>query len=234
MKRSLNLIAAGVLVSLFVACKPQERPVVQRVVQSIDDRDSDEPSVISTEVAIVKTVYGEMVLEFWPDVAPKTVANFIKLAKAKFYDGTAFHRVVKGFMIQGGCPNTRESPLESPWGAGGPGYTIGPEFGDRKHLRGVVSMGLRPGDVNSAGSQFFICLDEKESLDGSYTAFGRLIRGDDVLEALGAAPTKAASGGEDEKSFPIERLGVETIRIVPRDTLTENSTANINPHPKEP
>src|SRR3954464_5366661 len=96
--------------------------------------------VNTNEVAVIKTAYGDMVIEFWPDVAPKTVENFKSLAKKGFYDGTAFHRIVKGFMIQGGDPLTKDPSKEDRWGTGGPGYSIDAEFNDRPHVRGVLSM----------------------------------------------------------------------------------------------
>ena len=130
------------------------------------------------EVAIINTTKGEMAIEFWPDVAPETVANFIKLARSGFYDGTAFHRIVKGFMIQGGDPLSKTDDPHV--GTGGPGYQIKAEFSDRPHVRGVISM-ARSQDPDSAGSQFFICLAKANFLDRQYTAFGSLIRGDDVL-----------------------------------------------------
>src|SRR3954471_20886894 len=102
-----------------------------------------------SEVAVITTTEGEMVVEFWPDVAPKTVENFKKLANEKFYDGTAFHRVIKGFMIQGGCPNTRKGESGMP-GTGGPGYKVKAEFNKKSHKRGVISM-ARSSDPNSAG-----------------------------------------------------------------------------------
>jgi peptidyl-prolyl cis-trans isomerase B (cyclophilin B) len=167
----------------------------------------------SPEVAVIKTVGGEMVVEFWPDVAPKTVENFITLAKKGFYDGTAFHRIVKGFMIQGGDPKSKDASLEREWGTGDPGYKIKAEFNDRKHERGVLSM-ARSSDPDSAGSQFFICLDAAPFLNGKYTAFGKVIKGEDVLAKLGDTPVKASGGGEMSK--PLQRVGVESIKIVPR------------------
>jgi len=164
------------------------------------------------EIAVIKTTQGEMVLEFWPDVAPKTVENFKKLAREGFYDGTAFHRIVKGFMIQGGDPLTKDADAESSWGTGGPGYKIPAEFNDRSHVRGVISM-ARSQNPDSAGSQFFICLADAKFLDRQYTAFGRVIKGDDVLGKIGDTPTVQSGGGE--RSKPIVRQGVETIRIEP-------------------
>jgi peptidyl-prolyl cis-trans isomerase B (cyclophilin B) len=166
------------------------------------------------EVAVIKTAAGEMVVEFWPDVAPKTVENFITLAKKGFYDGTAFHRIVKGFMIQGGDPKSKDAALEAEWGTGDPGYKIKAEFNDRKHVTGVISM-ARSANPDSAGSQFFICLGEASFLDGKYTAFGKLIKGEDVLKKLGDTPVGTSRGGEESK--PKERVNVESIKIVPAE-----------------
>ena len=162
------------------------------------------------ENAIIKTAYGELTVAFWPDVAPKTVENFKKLARAGFYDGTAFHRIIKGFMIQGGCPNTKVGENGMP-GTGGPGWQIKAEFNAKPHVRGVLSM-ARSASPDSAGSQFFICHGDAKFLDRQYTAFGTVIAGDDVLEKLATVPTKSGGGGE--KSTPIERVGVESIKIV--------------------
>jgi len=167
---------------------------------------------MSNEVAVISTSAGEMVVEFWPDVAPKTVENFKTLAKKGFYDGTCFHRIVKGFMIQGGDPLTKDLNREDEWGTGGPGHRINAEFNARSHERGVISM-ARSSDPDSAGSQFFICLANAAFLDRQYTAFGKLIKGDDVLGKIGDTPTKAGGGGE--KSKPLSRISVEGIRIVP-------------------
>src|ERR1700744_6360687 len=117
-----------------------------------------------SEIAIITTNLGEMTLEFWPDVAPGHVKNFIDLAKKVFYDGTCFHRVIKGFMIQGGDPLTKDASKESHWGTGGPGYQIKAEFNDKAHTRGVLSM-ARSNDPNSAASQFFICHGDPRFLE---------------------------------------------------------------------
>jgi peptidyl-prolyl cis-trans isomerase B (cyclophilin B) len=163
-----------------------------------------------TEHAIIKTAYGELTIAFWPEVAPKTVENFKKLARAGFYDGTAFHRIIKGFMIQGGCPNTKEGAKGLP-GTGGPGYQIKAEFNTKSHVRGVISM-ARSAHPDSAGSQFFICHGDARFLDRQYTAFGELVKGDDVLERIASIPTKASGGGE--KSTPADRVAIETVQIV--------------------
>jgi peptidyl-prolyl cis-trans isomerase B (cyclophilin B) len=170
-------------------------------------------SEATDEVAVFKTDKGEMVAEFWPDVAPKTVENFKKLAKEGFYDGTCFHRVIKGFMIQGGDPNTKDASKERLWGTGGPGYQIEAEFNDKPHVRGVLSM-ARSAHPDSAGSQFFVMLGTSPHLDGQYTGFGALISGDDTLGVIGDAPCGGPQG-----SLPDTRIGVESITIVSRDSL---------------
>jgi peptidyl-prolyl cis-trans isomerase B (cyclophilin B) len=166
----------------------------------------------SKEVAVINTSMGQMVLEFWPDVAPKHVENFKKLAKQGYYDGTAFHRVIAGFMIQGGDPNTKDEAKRAQWGSGGPGYTINAEFNNRKHVRGVLSMARTPSGPNTAGSQFFIVLDNAPHLDGQYTAFGKLIKGDDVLGKIGATPT-------GPRDVPLTRVNIDSIKIVPADSV---------------
>jgi peptidyl-prolyl cis-trans isomerase B (cyclophilin B) len=170
----------------------------------------------ANEVAVIKTTAGEMVIEFWSDVAPKTVENFKKLARQSFYDGTAFHRIVKGFMIQGGDPLTKDATSENRWGTGGPGYQIKAEFNDKSHVRGVISM-ARSQDPDSAGSQFFICLGDAKFLDRQYTAFGRLIKGDDVLGRIGDTPV--TRGGGSEMSKPTARVGVQSVAIVSADAV---------------
>jgi len=171
----------------------------------------------ANEVALINTCHGQMVVEFWSGVAPGHVENFKKLARDGFYDGTAFHRVVKGFMIQGGDPLTKDAANEARWGTGNPGYKIKQEFNDRPHVRGVLSA-ARLQDPDSAGCQFFICLADAKFLDRQYTAFGRLIGGDEVLEAIGSVETTFAGGRE--KSRPTRRMSVESVQIVPRDSVS--------------
>ena len=183
-----------------------------QVEKKAEKKEESKPAAADAkEVAVIKTTEGEMTVEFWPDVAPKTVENFKKLAKEGFYDGTAFHRIIKGFMIQGGDPFTKDLSKEDRFGEGGPGYTIKAEFNDRKHVRGVMSM-ARSRDPDSAGSQFFICHGEAKSLDGKYTAFGKLISGDSVLEKIASTPVDPNKFGESSK--PQKRVGVENIKIV--------------------
>ena len=165
----------------------------------------------TNEVAVITTTEGTMVIEFWPDVAPKTVENFKTLANKGFYDGTCFHRVIKGFMIQGGDPLTKDPGKEDQWGTGGPGYQIKAEFNDKPHLRGVLSM-ARSNDPNSAGSQFFICHGEPRFLDHQYTAFGKVIKGDEVLEKIATTPTHPGDR-------PVAKQALLSVKIVPADSV---------------
>ena len=170
----------------------------------------------TNEVAVIKTSEGEMVVQFWTDAAPSTIENFKKLARSGFYDGTIFHRIVKGFMIQGGDPLTKDPKKENSYGTGGPGYKIKAEFNDHSHERGVISMARDP-NPDSAGSQFFICLAPVTRLDHEYTTFGKLIKGDDVLGKIGDTPVGRNSGGENSK--PTKRVVIETIKIVSADSV---------------
>ena len=169
----------------------------------------------TNEVAVIKTSEGEMVVQFWTDAAPNTIENFKKLARSGFYDGTIFHRIVKGFMIQGGDPLSKDLKKEGSYGTGGPGYKIKAEFNDHPHARGVISM-AREMDPDSAGSQFFICLAPVPRLDHQYTTFGKLIKGDDVLEKIGNAPVTSANG---ENSKPTKRVVINKIDIVSADSV---------------
>ena len=157
---------------------------------------------------VLRTTAGDLTLELWPDVAPGTVENFTKLAREGFYNGTAFHRIIKGFMIQGGCPNTKPGAKGIP-GTGGPGYQIKAEFNDRPHVRGVVSM-ARSSNPDSAGCQFFICHGDARFLDRQYTAFGKLVAGDDVLEKIATIPCSGP-----ERSTPSERVEIRSVEVLP-------------------
>ncbi len=163
-----------------------------------------EPPKDGEEVAVLETTKGRIIFKFRADKAPKTVENFKKLAGKKFYDTTAFHRVIPGFMIQGGCPNSKPGAKGMP-GTGDPGYSIDAEFNDIKHVPGVVSM-ARSSDPNSAGCQFFIMVNEYPSLDGEYTAFGQVVKGQEVADAIVAEPT-------DTNDMPVKRMEIKTIRV---------------------
>jgi peptidyl-prolyl cis-trans isomerase B (cyclophilin B) len=216
MRSILYALSLGVLIGIGTACKQQSNTPETTPVNPTNRSSTAMPTTNTVEVAIIKTTAGEMVAEFWPEVASNTVANFKKLAGQGFYNGTAFHRIVRGFMIQGGDPLTKDPSAEDRWGTGGPGYQVKAEFNNRPHVRGVLSM-ARSADPNSAGSQFFICLGDAKFLDGQYTAFGKLIKGDDVLGKIGETPVTSSASGEMSK--PTTRVEVESIKIVPASSI---------------
>jgi len=166
-----------------------------------------EPSSTNAPRAIIHTSAGDMTIEFWPEVAPRTVDNFLKLARENFYNGTAFHRIIKGFMIQGGCPNSKKGAKGMP-GTGGPGYQIKAEFNNRSHTKGVISM-ARSQNVDSAGSQFFICHGDASFLNNQYTAFGKLVDGEKVLDKIASVPCVGP-----ERSSPTERIEIISVEII--------------------
>jgi len=145
--------------------------------------------------AVIKTDFGEITIEFFPDVAPNHVENFIKLASSGFYDGCTFHRVISGFMIQGGDPNTKDND-RSTHGMGGPGYNIDAEFNEVKHERGILSM-ARARHPNSAGSQFFIVVKDSLFLDNQYTVFGKVVDGMDIADKIVAVPRDRNDNPDD-------------------------------------
>jgi peptidyl-prolyl cis-trans isomerase B (cyclophilin B) len=181
-----------------------------------EQKDENKPINAGNEVAVIKTSEGDMVVQFWTDAAPNTIENFKKLAKKGFYNGTIFHRIVRGFMIQGGDPDSKDPAKEARYGEGGPGYKIKAEFNDHSHERGVISMAREP-DPDSAGSQFFICLGPVPRLDHQYTTFGKLIKGDDVLGKIGDTSVTRNSMGEMSK--PTKRVTIDKIDIVPADSI---------------
>src|SRR5215469_3661655 len=185
--------------------------VASAVFATEEKKQETTPTKSSNEVAVIKTNEGDMVVQFWTDAAANTIENFKKLARQGFYDGTIFHRIVKGFMIQGGDPNSKDPAKESTYGAGDPGYKIKAEFNNHSHDRGVISMARGP-DLDSAGSQFFICLAPVRRLDGQYTTFGKLIKGDDVLDKIGNTPVERNAQGE--MSRPTKRVVIESVKIV--------------------
>src|SRR5438445_5892875 len=181
-----------------------------------EKKEEKTPMNSSNEVAVIKTNEGEMVVQFWTDAAPNTIENFKKLARQGFYDGTIFHRIVKDFMIQGGDPNSKDPAKENSYGQGDPGYKIKAEFNNHSHERGVTSM-ARGHDPDSAGSQFFICLAPVRRLDGQYTTFGKLIKGEDVLDKIGDTPVERNAQGEMSK--PTKRIVIESVKIVPANSV---------------
>ncbi len=154
--------------------------------------------------ALIETKFGKMELKFFPEVAPNHVNNFIELAKKGFYDGTTFHRVIPGFMIQGGDPNSK-NPDKSQHGMGGPGYTVKAEFSEKPHKRGILSM-ARAGHPDSAGSQFFICVADAPFLDRQYTVFGEVISGMELADKIVSQP-------RDKRDNPDERIEMK-VKII--------------------
>ena len=164
-------------------------------------------SAFGGEIAVIETTLGNIELEFLEDKAPGHVKNFKDLANKGFYDGTTFHRVIPGFMIQGGDPNSKSAD-RSRHGMGGPGYTIKAEFNDTSHDRGILSM-ARSQDPNSAGSQFFIVVKASHFLDNQYTAFGKVIKGMGVADKIVNTP-------RDARDNPIDRVEMKSVKIVNR------------------
>ena len=164
----------------------------------------EEIKKMSETKAIIETKFGNMELKFFPEVAPQHAANFMDLAKKGFYDGTTFHRVIPGFMIQGGDPNSK-NPDRSQHGTGGPAYTIKAEFNEKPHKRGVLSM-ARAAHPDSAGSQFFICVADSFFLDKKYTVFGEVVSGMEVADKIVSQP-------RDKADNPHERIEMK-VKIV--------------------
>jgi peptidyl-prolyl cis-trans isomerase B (cyclophilin B) len=200
--RSLMLCGVLLGIGLFTGCggKTDVKPVAP-----LASPPSPGPK------AIIKTKYGDIHIKFYQDVAPKHVENFIKLAKSGFYDGTIFHRVIPGFMIQGGDPNTKSSLRKDTYGQGGPKDEKGnpvllkAEFSDIPHKRGIVSM-ARANEPDTAGSQFFIVVEASHFLDGKYTAFGEVTRGLGVADKIVSVP-------RDDHDLPNERIEM-TVKII--------------------
>ena len=197
--RSVILCGALVGIGLLIGCggKADIQPIT--------------PQAATGPKAIIKTKFGDIHIKFYPDVAPKHVENFIKLAKSGFYNGTIFHRVIPGFMIQGGDPNTKNSLRKDTYGQGGPKDEKGnpillkAEFNDTPHKRGIVSM-ARANEPDTAGSQFFIVVEPSHFLDGKYTAFGEVIKGLGVADKIVIVP-------RNDRDLPNERIEM-TVTIV--------------------
>lgn len=158
---------------------------------------------------VIETKFGNIELKLFPDIAPGHVENFLKLAKSSFYDGTIFHRVIPGFMIQGGDPKSKGED-KSTHGTGGPGYAIDAEFNDKPHVRGTLSM-ARSRDPDSAGSQFFIVVKKSSFLDHQYTVFGEVVSGLEVVDEI-------VSQKKDARDNPIERIEMK-IRVIEAENI---------------
>lgn len=198
-------LAVGIILALLLmgglGCQQEETKT------TVEETPGKAPSQGGQEVALIETNMGIIVMEFFEEDAPNHVANFKKLTREGFYDGVTFHRVIPGFMIQAGCPLTKDDDRTND-GTGGPGYTIDAEFNERPHRRGTLSMARKP-DPNSAGSQFFICLKPQPGLDGQYTVFGQVIQGMDVVD-------KIAKVKRDKRDNPIEPVVMEKVTIETR------------------
>jgi len=154
---------------------------------------------------VLKTKFGEMEIVFFPELAPKHVESFLTLAKKGYFNGTIFHRVIPGFMIQGGDPNTKDPTKQNTYGTGGPGYTVPAEFNKIPHERGILSA-ARTADPNSAGSQFFIMVARSPNLDGQYTVFGEVVKGIEVAD-------KVVSQPRNRRDMPLERIEI-TVEVI--------------------
>ena len=165
------------------------------------DKGADKMSDVK---AVIETSYGDIEIEFFPDIAPNHVKNFVDLAKEGFYDGTIFHRVIPGFMIQGGDPNTKGDD-KGTYGMGGPEHNVAAEFSDKAHERGILSM-ARSANPDSAGSQFFVVVNDSRFLDNQYTVFGRVVDGMEAVDQIVALP-------RNPSDLPDERVEMK-VRIV--------------------
>lgn len=193
--KSLGYLAA-VLVLVLTAQPALSADAKGKEVKSRQFK-KEEIKKMSETKAVIETKFGNITLKFFPDVAPNHVNNFIELAKKGFYDGTTFHRVIPGFMIQGGDPKSKDHN-KAGHGTGGPGYTVNAEFSDKPHKKGTLSM-ARSSDPNSAGSQFFICVGDAPFLNGQYTVFGEVVSGMDVADKIVNTP-------RDKRDNPNERV----------------------------
>jgi len=199
MKLSRTFITATLIVLIGLSAHAQQGMTPKNITAS-----KEEIKKMSETKAIIETKFGTITLKFFPDVAPGHVKNFIELANKGFYDGTTFHRVIPGFMIQGGDPNTK-NPDKSRHGMGGPGYTIKAEFNAKPHKRGTLSM-ARSQSPDSAGSQFFICVKDASFLDRQYTVFGEVESGLEAVDKIVAAP-------RDPNDNPNDRIEMK-VKIV--------------------
>ena len=189
-RQGILLLSVLGMLNLFVVGETlAEEPII----------DKNAPQVI------LKTKFGEMEIVLFQDLAPKHVESFLKLAESGFYNGTIFHRIIPGFMIQGGDPLTKDPANHNKYGTGGPGYTVPAEFSKVVHEKGILSA-ARTADPNSAGSQFFIMVDKSPHLDGQYTVFGEILKGVEVADTIVGQP-------RDLRDNPVERIEM-TIEVV--------------------
>jgi len=210
--RLLNITFAVFLTFMFAVSvnagpvnKKLTHPAIKKSTEPVNKKfTKEEIKKMSDTKAVIETRLGNIELKFFPDVAPNHVNNIIELSKKGFYDGTTFHRVIPGFMIQGGDPNSKDSD-KSKHGVGGPGHSVAAEFSDKPHKRGTLSM-ARSSNPDSAGSQFFICVGDSSFLDGKYTVFGEVVSGMDVADKIVSQP-------RDSRDNPDERVEMK-IKII--------------------
>jgi len=190
---------------------PPSQPLTTEEIKALIEKVKAAPMVdmAEDEVAVIETNLGRIVLEFYPKAAPIHCQNFKRLASNGFYDGVKFHRVVPGFVIQGGDILSRDANPQND-GTGDPGYTIPAEFNNIPHERGILSMARR-GDPNSAGSQFFICVGAAPQLDGQYTVFGRVIEGMEVADKIVAAA--------HQNQMPVNAVVMNKVKVIKRNEL---------------
>ncbi|MEA2554307.1 MAG: peptidyl-prolyl cis-trans isomerase [Fimbriimonadaceae bacterium] len=220
MKTALSVLALGIALTVTLsACgqaptSTQEASPPQTTTKETKPVTTTDSKATEQDVAVLDTNLGKIVIAFLPKKAPGHVENFEKLAKKGFYDGTKFHRVIPGFMIQGGDPNSKDDDRSND-GTGDPGYKIKAEFNDVSHTRGIVSM-ARSQDPDSAGSQFFIVVKDSPFLDKNYTVFGRVIEGMDVAD-------KIVNLKKDERDNPLPEnpAVVKSVKIEKRAVLSQ-------------
>lgn len=214
----MKRLVVAVVVAAFSVCLAYAQTLsdeeISRIIENVKKL-PDEP-VFPDEVVVIETEFGDIVIDLYENQAPLHCMNFKKLVKAGFYDGTTFHRVIPGFVIQGGDILSRDSdPLND--GTGSPGYTIPAEIG-MKHIYGAVGAARLPDSVNpekrSSASQFYICLKKLPHLDGGYTVFGRVVKGMDVVEEIARVKT-------DERDRPVENVIMKKVYVTKRNRLNQ-------------
>jgi len=199
-----NTIVIGLVVIVLAI-------IVRGIINKPESPAPDVAAIITTSInnmIEIETSKGKITIELFPDSAPKTVENFIKLTKSGFYDGTLFHRVIKNFMIQGGDPLTKENPKDwSRHGQGGPGYAFADEINEHKVARGALAMANAGPNTN--GSQFFIVTAEAAPwLDGKHTVFGQVVKGMEIVDAIENSPTDPARGDHPVVDMVVERIAL--------------------------
>ncbi|MCG3118750.1 MAG: hypothetical protein ALAOOOJD_01006 [bacterium] len=209
------LLPLLVLSTVMASCgRKAAKPLTADEIKVLIEKTKAAPliDVADDEVCVIETDLGRIVVEFYPKTAPIHCKNFKRLANTGFYDGVKFHRVVPGFVIQGGDILSRDADPKND-GTGDPGYTLPAEFSNIPHERGILSMARRGYDVNTAGSQFFICVAPAHQLDGQYTVFGRVIEGMDVADKI------VAAASPHQSDMPANPIAMNKVRVIKRNEL---------------